>query len=822
MKKTKLFILALLATFSVGAWGTNGSTYVTSFEEATNSYWKKNGGTAGQNTVQPRTGSKVGWHCVGTASSEKRVDLYDYPISYTKGENIHLIFYARTSASITKFQYSLYLGSELGKTNTTTKPNSSWQRYSTNGTYTGNKTTGRAYFYSTMPNKNDTIYVDDVIIYVNSSSTTDLTAPTQATAPSATTESISWTNGSDTGDGATGIQKTLIFHRTGGSVGSNDLSLNDQGIYSLTSTEGPSVVGNWTLITASIASSAISYDGTFVAGDEYAIVHRDLAYNYSTPTYVTATAASPMITKFVVAGIEADIDQSNRIITAEVPYQTAGWPNLTPVVTISAATSYSPSGAQDFSSPVTYTVTDGTNSVDYTATITRASASTDATLSAISVGDDALDMADFTETAGVYEYDYVLTYGTTEVPTVTYTKSDENASVVKTDAANVNGTTTLVVTAEDGTTTKTYKINFSVPAAASTDATLSDLKVGGTTITGFSAATTEYNYNIGVYETIPEVTYTVNDANASVDYTAATNATLVATIDVTAEDGTTTKTYTVTFVRAAATTPTVVNESKTWDFKNKVTGSVQLTSETLPTVNDEFLYADLPGLTYGDGFDATALVGVNIEWAYRSSNKCAQNGSFKFTTGVTGRVEVTYSNTGGSNKERWVTINGTQYGDEAQGTTEHTTPATNVPVGEVIISASNKGNAAFAALRFFKIVFTQTYAVNIAAATNGSVSVDKALAAKDDEVTITATPSSGYHLDEIIVTAADNSEVTITENKFTMPAQSVTVIAKFAEDGTTSLDDVENKVAARKYINNGILYIEHDGRIYNVMGVEVK
>ena len=39
---------------------------------------------------------------------------------------------------------------------------------------------------------------------------------------------------------------------------------------------------------------------------------------------------------------------------------------------------------------------------------------------------------------------------------------------------------------------------------------------------------------------------------------------------------------------------------------------------------------------------------------------------------------------------------------------------------------------------------------------------------------------------------------------------------------TTSLDDVETGVAARKYIENGVLYIEREGKIYNVMGVQVK
>ena len=129
------------------------------------------------------------------------------------------------------------------------------------------------------------MYVDDIVMYKG---TVDVTAPSSASSASATTSSISWTNGSDAN---TGLQKTLIWHRTSGS--SDDLTLNAQGIYSLTSTIGPSAdqSGHWTLLSASVAHDATSYSGTFVEGDRYAIVHRDLAYNYSTPTYVTVSAA---------------------------------------------------------------------------------------------------------------------------------------------------------------------------------------------------------------------------------------------------------------------------------------------------------------------------------------------------------------------------------------------------------------------------------------------------------------------------------------------------------------------------------------------------
>ena len=60
------------------------------------------------------------------------------------------------------------------------------------------------------------------------------------------------------------------------------------------------------------------------------------------------------------------------------------------------------------------------------------------------------------------DYNVVLPAGTTEVPTVAATSSDSNASVVVTAANNLSDTTTIKVTAEDGTTTKTYNVNFTV------------------------------------------------------------------------------------------------------------------------------------------------------------------------------------------------------------------------------------------------------------------------------------------------------------------------------------------------------------------------
>ena len=49
-----------------------------------------------------------------------------------------------------------------------------------------------------------------------------------------------------------------------------------------------------------------------------------------------------------------------------------------------------------------------------------------------------------------------------------------------------------------------------------------------------------------------------------------------------------------------------------------------------------------------------------------------------------------------------------------------------------------------------------------------------------DEITLTITPAEGYELESVTVTGVNtNVAVTVTDGKFTMPADDVTVSATF-------------------------------------------
>lgn len=97
----------------------------------------------------------------------------------------------------------------------------------------------------------------------------------------------------------------------------------------------------------------------------------------------------------------------------------------------------------------------------------------------------------------------------------------------------------------------TYIIdNISIGAStAGTDATLSDLQVDAVTISGFNSGTTSYTYAVaeGV-TTVPTVTATTNDGGASTVITPASGIPGDTTVEVTAANGTTKQTYTVSFV----------------------------------------------------------------------------------------------------------------------------------------------------------------------------------------------------------------------------------------------------------------------------------
>ena len=235
-------------------------------------------------------------------------------------------------------------------------------------------------------------------------------------------------------------------------------------------------------------------------------------------------------------------------------------------------------------STVNVVVTAEDRTTTQTYVITLIGPSRDATLSALTVS-TSTDNSDFSGTttltpaftSATTEYETALLSQDVTHVKVTPTTTDSNATITVNGTAVTSASASaaisvddspvsVVVTAQDGTTTQTYAITLKIP---SRDATLSALTIStstdGSTFSGaalspaFSPGTTEYTLSVTPDITHVKVTPTVNQTNATVTVDGATLAsgtasaaiavtvgsTTTVTVVVTAQDTDVTETYTV-------------------------------------------------------------------------------------------------------------------------------------------------------------------------------------------------------------------------------------------------------------------------------------
>ncbi|MDB9880848.1 cadherin-like beta sandwich domain-containing protein [Planktomarina temperata] len=243
--------------------------------------------------------------------------------------------------------------------------------------------------------------------------------------------------------------------------------------------------------------------------------------------------------------------------------------------TVNGASTATPVTLAVGSNTVTVQVTaqDGTTIQSYTVAVTRA-ASSDATLSALTLSSGSLSPG---FASGTLAY-------TASVPNsvssliVTPTTNDANATATVNGASAAtpvtlsvgSNTVTVQVTAQDGTL-QNYTVAVT-RAAASSDATLSALALSSSSLSpSFASGTLAYTASVVHSVNSLIVTPTTNDANATATVNGASVATPVTlavgsntvTVQVTAQDGTTTQSYTVTVTRAAALTVALTGPSGT-------------------------------------------------------------------------------------------------------------------------------------------------------------------------------------------------------------------------------------------------------------------
>jgi hypothetical protein len=156
----------------------------------------------------------------------------------------------------------------------------------------------------------------------------------------------------------------------------------------------------------------------------------------------------------------------------------------------------------------------------------------------------------------VKSYEVILEDDVTTVSTISATATNPNAKVSIYQAFIAPGTANIKVSAENGYTEETYSVLFRYK---STDASLSAISVGAVAIEAFDPEVTEYEIVLPASTTeIPTVNGIANDDNAVVVVTQAEAIPGIASIEVTAEDGTTKLTYTVS-LRLISTVATLAD-----------------------------------------------------------------------------------------------------------------------------------------------------------------------------------------------------------------------------------------------------------------------
>ena len=158
----------------------------------------------------------------------------------------------------------------------------------------------------------------------------------------------------------------------------------------------------------------------------------------------------------------------------------------------------------------------------------------------------------------ITEYSYILPYGTTEMPVVEYEAGDMWQTFDVLEEGSINGDYVVRVNAEDGETTKSYTIHFSV--AKSDNALLASILVGEDVIPNFDAEVFEYTYYLPYGETaIPAVSYVKAMESQVVTQVNATSVNEATTITVVAEDGETTNVYTINWANKESSNANLLN-----------------------------------------------------------------------------------------------------------------------------------------------------------------------------------------------------------------------------------------------------------------------
>lgn len=163
--------------------------------------------------------------------------------------------------------------------------------------------------------------------------------------------------------------------------------------------------------------------------------------------------------------------------------------------------------------------------------------------------------------------------------------------------------------------------------------------------------------------------------------------------------------------RLEAYEQTIVSEEMTWNWET-LTETVELSENTVPSINDEFVFRELDDKINFGTFDAQSIVISKTQYPVRS--KKFQNGTIKFIADRPGVITVDFSDTGSSGDnpaKRYLNINGknTEFYTQRDGTSDRKVSGEiAVPAGEVSITGMDEDGTTPQPLQIFKVTYVPT------------------------------------------------------------------------------------------------------------------
>ncbi len=211
---------------------------------------------------------------------------------------------------------------------------------------------------------------------------------------------------------------------------------------------------------------------------------------------------------------------------------------------------------------VSVTAEDGTTTKVYTITFTVASSAPKVT---------SANWSNIKGTAAIDQVAKTITGQVTNGSSLTITPQftgDNIASWTPTAAQNfANGAVNYTFKSTTNETT-VYAVTITEAPAVSTDATLSSLKYGSTSVPNFSANTLTYNIELTAgTKTPPTISATANESHATVNITQAASVPGVGKVEVTAEDGETKLIYTINYTVAVPSSGLTIHEPEIYEAK---------------------------------------------------------------------------------------------------------------------------------------------------------------------------------------------------------------------------------------------------------------